>query len=181
VCCAGIGSAWRTVGKDGTYESAHNQELFEWVVLVNLFGTFNCVRLAATAMSRLDPVDEFGEKGAIVTIASCAATEAQGGQAAYSAAKGGISAMTLPIARDLTPVGVRINCVAPGVIETPILEGHPTKSTEELKAELSRDVLFPKRIGTPDELASTILFLLTNSYANAETVRLDAGARMRPR
>lgn len=179
VCCAGIGSAWRTVGKDGEYASAHDLDLFAWILRVNLLGAFNCIRLAATAMSRLDPVDEHGERGAIVTIASCAAFDGQVGQAAYSAAKGGIHAMTLPIARDLTPIGVRINCVAPGVIDTPILDGHPTKTPEQLRTELSRDVLFPKRLGRPEELASTILHLLTNSYANAETVRLDAGARMR--
>ncbi len=179
VCAAGIGWASRTVGRDGTFESAHDLAAFSKVLTVNLIGTFNCIRLAATAMSRLDAVDEDGSKGAIVTLASIAAFDGQIGQAAYSASKGGIVGMTLPIARDLAAVGVRLNCVAPGLIDTPIYGEGP--ASEAFKDTLKRDVVFPKRLGRSDELASMILELLTNSYANGEVVRLDGAARLQPK
>jgi NAD(P)-dependent dehydrogenase (short-subunit alcohol dehydrogenase family) len=179
VCAAGIGWAARTVGRDGTYEGAFNLEDFKKVVNVNLVGVFNCVRLAATAMSRLDAVDADGHKGAIVTLASVAAFDGQIGQAAYSASKGGIVGMTLPIARDLAAVGVRINCVAPGLIDTPIYGEGP--ASEAFKDSLKRDVVFPKRLGTSDELASMIVELLVNTYANGETVRIDGAARLQPK
>jgi NAD(P)-dependent dehydrogenase (short-subunit alcohol dehydrogenase family) len=149
------------------------------VVSVNLVGAFNCIRLAATAMGRTEPVDDAGSRGSIVTLASIAAFDGQIGQAAYSASKGGIVGMTLPVARDLAAIGVRVNCVAPGLIDTPIYgEG---AAAEEFKDRLKRDVLFPKRLGTPDELASMVVELLVNSYANGEVVRVDGGARLQPK
>jgi NAD(P)-dependent dehydrogenase (short-subunit alcohol dehydrogenase family) len=175
---AGISWAERTVGKDGTFESAANLDAFRKVVTVNLIGTFDFVRIAATAMSRTEP-SESGERGAIVNLASVAAFDGQIGQAAYSASKGGIVGMTLPVARDLAAVGVRLNTVAPGLIDTPIYgEG---EASEAFKAKLEQGVLFPKRLGRPDELASMVLECLTNSYMNAETVRVDGGIRMPPK
>ena len=179
VTAAGIGWASRTVGRDGQFASAHDLGAFTKVLTVNLIGTFNCLRLAATAMSRLEPVDADGSKGAIVTLSSVAAFDGQIGQAAYSASKGGIVGMTLPIARDLAAIGVRLNCVAPGLIDTPIYGEGP--ASEAFKDTLKRDVVFPKRLGFPDELASMILELLTNSYANGEVVRLDGAARLQPK
>ena len=179
VCAAGIGWASRTVGRDGTFESAHDLGAFRKVVDVNLVGTFNCIRLAATAMGRLDPVDADGSRGAIVTLASVAAFDGQIGQAAYSASKGGIVGMTLPVARDLAAVGVRLNCVAPGLFDTPIYgEG---EGAEAFKDKLKRDVLFPKRLGVSEELASMVVELLVNTYANGEVVRVDGGARLQPK
>jgi len=179
VAAAGVGWATRTVGKDGEFSSAHDLELYTKVLTINLIGTFNCVRLAATAMGRTEPVDADGSRGAIVTLASVAAFDGQIGQAAYSSSKGGIVGMTLPVARDLAAIGVRLNCVAPGLIDTPIYgEG---AGSEAFKDKLKRDVLFPKRLGTADELASMVLELLTNSYLNAEVVRVDGGVRMQPK
>ncbi len=179
VTAAGIGWASRTVGRDGSFESAHDLAVFTKVVGVNLIGTFNCIRLAATAMGRTVPVDDDGARGAIVTVASIAAFDGQIGQAAYSASKGGIVGMTVPVARDLAAIGVRLNCVAPGLFDTPIYgEG---EAAEAFKDKLRRDVLFPKRLGRADELASMVVELLTNSYANAEVIRLDGGARLQPK
>ncbi|HEX5365279.1 MAG TPA: SDR family NAD(P)-dependent oxidoreductase [Acidimicrobiales bacterium] len=178
VTAAGIGWAARTVGKDGRYESAHDLDVFRKVVEVNLLGTFDFIRIAATAMSQTDPLAD-GERGAVVTVASVAAFDGQIGQASYSASKGGVVGMTLPVARDLAAVGVRVNCIAPGLIDTPIYgEG---EGSEAFKERLKRDVLFPKRLGTADEFASMALELLTNSYMNAEVVRVDAGVRMQPK
>lgn len=179
VNCAGIAIAARTVGRDGGYESAHDLGAFARVVSINLIGSFNCIRLAATAMSRTEPVGPDGERGAIVNTASVAAFDGQIGQAAYSASKGGIVGMTLPIARDLAPVGVRVNTIAPGLIETPIYGSG--EAAEAFKEQLKRDVLFPDRLGFPEEFASLALELIRNSYINAETVRIDAGARLRPK
>ena len=179
VTAAGIGWASRTVGRDGTYESAHDLAAFHKVISINLVGTFNCIRLAATAMGRTEPVDADGSKGAIVTLASVAAFDGQIGQAAYSASKGGIVGLTVPVARDLAAVGVRLNCVAPGLFDPPIYgEG---EAAEAFKDKLKRDVLFPKRLGAADELASMVVELLTNTYANAEVVRVDGGARLQPK
>jgi NAD(P)-dependent dehydrogenase (short-subunit alcohol dehydrogenase family) len=179
VTAAGLGWATRTIGRDGEYASAHPLEPFQRIIGINLVGTFNTIRLAATAISRTEPVDEFGERGAIVTLASLAAFDGQIGQAAYSASKGGVVGMTLPIARDLAVVGVRLNCVAPGLFDTPIYgEG---EAAEQFKQKLSRDVLFPKRLGTADELATVIAELLTNSYMNGEVLRVDGGARLQPK
>ena len=175
---AGIGWAQRTVGKDGTYESAANLDAFKRVIAINLIGSFDCIRLAATAMSQTEPM-ESGERGAIVNVASVAAFDGQIGQASYSASKGGVVGMTLPVARDLAAIGVRVNTVAPGLIDTPIYgEG---EGSEAFKANLQRGVLFPQRLGSTDELASMVLELVTNSYMNAETIRVDGGIRMPPK
>jgi NAD(P)-dependent dehydrogenase (short-subunit alcohol dehydrogenase family) len=175
---AGIGPAARTVGRDGTYDSAHDLELFKMVIAINLVGTFDTIRIAGTAMSRLDPL-ETGERGAIVNLASVAAFDGQIGQAAYASSKGGIVGMTLPVARDLAAIAVRVNTVAPGLVDTPIYgEG---EKAEELKSRLGESVLFPKRLGTPDELASMVLECLGNSYMNGAVVRVDGGIRMPPK
>ncbi len=175
---AGIGWAQRTIGKDGEYDSAHDLDAYRRVIAINLIGTFDTLRLAATAMSRLEPTDT-GERGAIVNVASVAAFDGQIGQAAYSSSKGGIVGMTLPVARDLSAVGIRLNTVAPGLIDTPIYgEG---EQSEQFKAHLGQSVLFPKRLGVPDELAAMVLACLTNSYLNAETIRVDGGIRMPPK
>ena len=129
-------------------------------------------------MSQTDPLDD-GERGAIVNTASVAAFDGQIGQASYSASKGGVVGMTLPIARDLSAVGIRVNCIAPGLIDTPIYgEG---EASEAFKDKLKRDVLFPKRLGTAEEFASMATELITNSYMNAETIRVDGGVRMQPK
>ncbi len=176
---AGIGWAQRTVGKDGSYDSAADLEAFKKVVAINLFGSFDAIRLAGTAMSRTEPLDETGERGAIVNLASVAAFDGQIGQAAYSASKGGVVGMTLPIARDLSAVGIRVNTVAPGLIDTPIYgEG---EASEAFKANLEKGVLFPKKLGTPEQLASMVVEAVTNSYLNAETIRVDGGIRMQPK
>jgi NAD(P)-dependent dehydrogenase (short-subunit alcohol dehydrogenase family) len=175
---AGIGGAQRTIGKDGEFASAHNLDAYKKVIAINLIGTFDCIRLAATAMSRNEPTDS-GERGAIVSMASVAAFDGQIGQAAYSSSKGGIVGMTLPVARDLSAVGIRVNTIAPGLIDTPIYgEG---ESSEAFKAKLGESVLFPHRLGSPDELASMVVELVTNSYMNAEVVRVDGGIRMPPK
>ena len=178
VNCAGIGWASRTIGRDGKYESAHNLDAFSRVISINLIGTFNCLRLAASAMSQTDPLAD-GERGAIVNTASLAAFDGQIGQAAYSASKGGVVGMTLPIARDLAVVGVRINTIAPGLIDTPIYGSG--EASEEFKAKLKRDVVFPDRLGHASEFASLAVELITNSYMNGETIRIDAATRLRPK
>lgn len=176
---AGIGAASRTIGRDGSYDSAFNLDYWRKVIDVNLTGTFDCIRLVATAMSRTEPVSADGERGAIVNMASTAAFDGQIGQAAYSASKSGVAGMTLPIARDLSVVGIRVNTVAPGLIDTPIYgEG---EGSEAFKANLTKDVLFPKRLGVADELASMVMELITNSYMNAQTIRVDGGARFSPK
>ena len=175
---AGIGWAQRTVGKGGSYDSAANLDAYKKVIAINLVGTFDCIRLAATAMSVTEPLAD-GERGAIVNIASVAAFDGQIGQAAYSSSKGGVVGMTLPIARDLAAVGVRINTVAPGLINTPIYgEG---EGSEQFKEKLQTGVLFPNRLGYSTELASMVVECVTNSYMNAETIRVDGGIRMPPK
>ena len=175
---AGIGWAQRTVGKDGTLESAANLDAFKRVININLIGSFDCIRVAATAMSTTEPLDD-GERGAIVNIASVAAFDGQIGQASYSASKGGVVGMTLPIARDLSAIGVRVNTVAPGLIDTPIYgEGD---ASQAFKENLQKGVLFPKRLGSQKELASVVVECITNSYLNAETIRVDGGIRMQPK
>jgi NAD(P)-dependent dehydrogenase (short-subunit alcohol dehydrogenase family) len=175
---AGIGWAQRTIGRDGEFDSAHDLEAFKRVIAINLIGTFDVVRLAATAMSRNEP-DADGCRGAIVNLASVAAFDGQIGQAAYSASKGGIVGMTLPVARDLAAAGIRLSSIAPGLIDTPIYgEG---QDAEAFKAKLGESVLFPKRLGVPDELASMVVECLTNSYMNGEVVRVDGGIRMPPK
>ena len=173
---AGIASAVRTVDRHGQPMAL---ERFRRVVATNLIGTFNCIRLAAAAMARTEPVDADGQRGAIVNMASVAAFDGQTGQNAYSASKGGVVGMTLPIARDLVPIGVRINTIAPGIINTPIYG--TGEAAEIFKARLAEGVLFPKRLGTADELASMVMELLTNDYMNGETIRVDAGIRLPPK
>ena len=179
VNAAGIGHAMRTVNRQGEpFELGQ----FEFVVRVNLIGTFNCTRLAAAAMSKVTPqVDN--ERGAIVNFSSVAAFDGQVGQAAYSATKAGIAGMTLPIARDLSSIGVRVNAVAPGLFDTPIYGKMAVEGVDPaaLKAKLGESVLFPKRLGSSDELASLVYELLTNSYMNGETIRIDAGVRLPPK
>ena len=174
---AGIGWAQRTIGKDGEFASAHDLDAFKKVIAINLIGTFDAIRLAATAMSRNEP-DADGQRGAIVNMASVAAFDGQIGQASYSASKGGVVGMTLPVARDLSAAGIRVNTVAPGLIDTPIYgEG---EASEQFKAHLGQSVLFPKRLGVAEELASMVVECVTNSYMNAETIRVDGGIRMPP-
>jgi NAD(P)-dependent dehydrogenase (short-subunit alcohol dehydrogenase family) len=170
---AGVGWAARTVDREG---NPHDLAAFERILRINLIGSFNCLRLAAAAMARMDPVDADGQRGAIVNMASAAAFDGQTGQAAYSASKGGVVGMTLPIARDLRAIGVRINTIAPGLIDTPIYgEG---EASEQFKAHLGESVVFPKRLGSADELASMVVELITNDYMNAEVVRVDGGVRL---
>ena len=175
---AGIGWAQRTIGRDGQIESAHDLAAFTRVIAINLIGTFDMVRQAASVMSRNEP-DEDGQRGAIVNMASVAAFDGQIGQASYSASKGGVVGMTLPVARDLSASGIRLNTVAPGLIDTPIYGEGP--DSEAFKAKLGESVLFPKRLGTPDELASMVVECITNSYMNAEVIRVDGGIRMPPK
>jgi NAD(P)-dependent dehydrogenase (short-subunit alcohol dehydrogenase family) len=175
---AGIAPAARTVGRDGTYDSAHDLDVYKLVIAINLIGTFDAIRLAATAMGRLEPT-ESGERGTIVNMASAAAFEGQIGQAAYASSKGGIVGMTLPVARDLAAIGVRVNTLAPGLIDTAIYGDG--EQAEAFKAKLGESVLFPKRLGTPDELASMVVECVTNSYMNGATVRVDGGIRMPPK
>jgi NAD(P)-dependent dehydrogenase (short-subunit alcohol dehydrogenase family) len=175
---AGIGWAQRTIGRDGQIESAHDLDAFKRVIAINLIGTFDMVRQAATVMSRNEP-DADGQRGAIVNLASVAAFDGQIGQASYSASKGGVVGMTLPVARDLSASGIRLNTIAPGLIDTPIYGDGP--DSEAFKAKLGESVLFPKRLGVPDELASMVVECHTNTYMNAEVIRVDGGIRMPPK
>jgi NAD(P)-dependent dehydrogenase (short-subunit alcohol dehydrogenase family) len=178
VNCAGIGWATRTIGKDGEYASTHDLDLYKKVIEINLVGTFNVCRLAATAMSHnLPDVDNM--RGAIVNTASVAAEDGQVGQVAYSSSKGGVVGLTLPLARDIAPIGVRANCILPGLIDTPIYG--TGAASDEFKARLGQGVLFPKRLGYSEEFASLCVELLSNSYMNAESIRIDAGIRMQPK
>jgi NAD(P)-dependent dehydrogenase (short-subunit alcohol dehydrogenase family) len=175
VNCAGLGPATRIVDRDGTPIPLKK---FEFIVRVNLIGSYNCARLAAAAMTRSEPMDS-GERGAILHTASVAAFDGQIGQTPYSAAKGGVVGMTLPMARDLAIHGIRVNTIAPGLIDTPIY-GQGEKA-EAFKSQLGASVVFPQRLGHADEFASLALELLTNSYMNGEVVRLDGAVRLPPR
>ncbi|MGF1545426.1 MAG: SDR family NAD(P)-dependent oxidoreductase [Parvularculaceae bacterium] len=170
--CAGIVHGEKTVGKNGP----HALDAFKRVIDVNLVGTFNCIRLAAAAMAENDPLDD-GERGVIINTASVAAYDGQIGQAGYSASKGGVVGMTLPIARDLMNVGVRVLTIAPGIFETPMMSGMDQKVQDALAAM----VPFPKRLGRPDEYASLALEICRNVMLNGEVVRLDGAIRMQPR
>lgn len=167
---AGIGGAARTVGKNGPMPL----EKFEHIVRVNLIGTFNVLRLCAEVMQTNDPQTEDQERGVIINVASIAAFDGQTGQAGYAASKGGIVAMTLPIARDLSKRGVRVMTIAPGVFETPLLAAAP----DEVRDPLIAITQFPKRLGNPAEFAEQVAHIVTCSYLNGETIRLDAGIRM---
>jgi NAD(P)-dependent dehydrogenase (short-subunit alcohol dehydrogenase family) len=172
VNCAGIGTAMRTVGKQGPARL----EEFTRVVTVNLIGTFNAIRLAAALMTGNAPTAD-GERGVIVNTASVAAFDGQIGQAAYSASKGGIVGMTLPIARDLAEWGIRVVTIAPGIFDTPLLHTLP----EPVRVSLGKQVPFPQRLGRPDEYAALVAHIVENVMLNAETIRLDGGIRMAPR
>jgi len=173
---AGLGRAARTIDRNNDPASLSD---FEFVIRVNLIGTFNMLRLSAAAMAQTEPVDDDGQRGAIVNMASVAAFDGQIGQASYSASKGGIVGMTLPVARDLAAIGVRVNTIAPGLIDTPIYG--TGEASDAFKAHLGQSVLYPKRLGYADELASMVIELITNSYMNAEVVRVDGGIRMPPK
>ncbi|MEE9280317.1 MAG: 3-hydroxyacyl-CoA dehydrogenase [Myxococcota bacterium] len=172
VNCAGIGWAQRVVTREGP----HNMEAFERVVSVNLFGTFNAIRFAADRMAKNEP-DADGERGVIINTASVAAYEGQIGQAAYSASKGGIVGMTLPIARDLASMGIRVVTIAPGLFDTPLLAGMP----EPARQALAANVPFPKRLGRPSEFAHLARSIIENPMLNGLTIRLDGAIRMPPR
>ncbi len=173
---AGLGAAGRTVDRNN---DPMPQSQFEFVIKVNLLGSFNMLRLCAAAMAKTEPLDADGQRGAIVNMASAAAFDGQIGQAAYSASKGGIVGMTLPIARDLSAIGIRVNTIAPGLIDTPIYG--TGEASEQFKDHLGSSVLFPKRLGSGEELAFMVIELLTNPYMNAEVVRVDGGIRMPPK
>ena len=175
---AGIANGIRTIGRDGKIESAFPMDKFTAVIQVNLIGTFDMIRQAATVMSRNEP-DANGQRGAIVNMASVAAFDGQIGQVAYSFSKGGVVGATLPLARDLSGVGIRVNTIAPGLIDTPIYNSFP--DPEAMKAQLGESVLFPKRLGSGEELASMVVELITNDYMNAETIRVDGGIRLPPK
>jgi NAD(P)-dependent dehydrogenase (short-subunit alcohol dehydrogenase family) len=172
VNCAGIGTAERTIGKDGPHSLAH----FSKVIGINLIGSFNMIRLAAFAMANAGP-NAAGERGVIINTASVAAYDGQIGQAAYSASKGGIVGMTLPIARDLSRNGIRVCTIAPGIFETPMLMGMP----QEVRESLGRMVPFPPRLGRAPEYAQLARQIVENEMLNGETIRLDGAIRMAPK
>jgi NAD(P)-dependent dehydrogenase (short-subunit alcohol dehydrogenase family) len=177
VCCAGTGNAVKTASRskeDGSIKH-FPLEAFNWLIQINLVGTFRCVAKSAAGMLSLDPVD--GERGAMVMTASVAAEDGQIGQAAYSASKGGVVGMTLPIARDLMGEGIRINTILPGIFETPLMQGAP----QNVKDALAASVPFPKRLGNPLEYAALALTMIETGYFNGEDVRLDGAIRMAPR
>lgn len=169
VNCAGVGPAKRVLGRNGI----HSLEAFSKTIKINLIGTFNLLRLAAAEMAENEP-GESGERGVIINTASVAAFDGQIGQAAYSASKGGVVAMTLPIAREFARVGIRVLTIAPGIFETPMLEN----LSEEIKGSLGQQVPFPSRLGRPDEFASLAKQMIENQMLNGEVVRLDGSIRM---
>lgn len=173
VNCAGIGNAAKTLGKNGPFPL----DLWNTVIAVNLTGTFNVLRLCAEVMAKNEPVTDDGARGVIINTASVAAYEGQMGQAAYSASKGGIVGMTLPIARDLSTIGIRVNTIVPGLINTPLFNG----LTPEFVESLSQSVLYPKRLGRPEEIAQLAAAIVDNDYINGECIRMDGGIRMQPR
>jgi len=178
VNCAGTGNAAKTASRDKTTgETKHFPlDAFDRIIQINLVGTFRCIAKSAKGMLDLEPQQD-GERGAIVNTASVAAEDGQMGQAAYSASKGGVVGMTLPIARDLMGEGIRVNTILPGIFNTPLMNGAP----EAVKAGLAASVPFPKRLGLPEEYAQLALTMITNGYFNGEDVRLDGGIRMAPR
>ena len=170
---AGIGAAAKTVGRDGPMDMAQ----FARVIRVNLLGTFNVLRLCAAVMVKNEPLNEDKERGVIINVASVAAYDGQMGQAAYSASKGGIASMTLPVARDLARDGIRVMTVAPGIFATPLLMASP----QPVKDALVDMIQFPKRMGLPDEFADMTIHIIRCAYLNGEVIRLDAGIRMAAR
>jgi NAD(P)-dependent dehydrogenase (short-subunit alcohol dehydrogenase family) len=176
VNCAGIGWAERTVNRDG---SPHSFATFRKVIDINLIGTFNLMRIGAAAVARTEPVDADGQRGVVINTASIAGIEGQTGQLAYSASKGGIIGMTVPAARDLAAIGMRVNTICPGIIDTPIYGTGP--ASEEFKVRLSAPIVFPKRMGTATEFAQLVRALIENDYMNAEVIRFDGGIRFQPK
>jgi NAD(P)-dependent dehydrogenase (short-subunit alcohol dehydrogenase family) len=173
VACAGIGPAARTVGRGGPHDPA----LFAKTIAVNLEGTFNLASQAAARIAQAAPLGPDGGRGVIVATASVAAFDGQVGQVAYAASKGGVVAMTLPMARDLAPLGIRVCTVAPGIFRTPMLAGLPA----EVQQSLGRQVPFPPRLGEPAEFAALVLHIVANDMLNGEVIRLDGAIRMAPR
>ncbi len=178
VNCAGIASGAKTVGrkKDTGEVTTFPQELFERTVRINLFGSFRCITRSASGMVALEPLAD-GERGCIVNTASVAAEDGQVGQAAYSASKGGVLAMALPIARDLMNDGIRVNTILPGIFQTPMMAAMP----QNVQDALAANIPFPKRLGTADDYAQTALDILQNVYLNAAAIRLDGAIRLAPR
>ncbi len=172
VNCAGIAPAARTIGKNGP----HPLDLFQKVVMINLVGTFNMSRLAAAAMSENTP-ESTGERGVLINTASVAAYDGQIGQAAYAASKAGVAGMTLPLARDLSKVGIRCVTIAPGIFGTPMIFGMP----QEVQDSLAASIPFPARLGRPDDYAKLVQSIITNEMLNGETIRLDGAIRMGPK
>lgn len=172
VNCAGIAPASRVVGR----EAPHDLDLFRKVIEVNLVGSFNMLRLVADRAAKLDPLED-GERAIIVSTASVAAFDGQIGQAAYSASKGGVHAMALPIARELARFGIRINTIAPGIFGTPMVKAMP----QEVQDSLAASIPFPSRLGAPEEYASLVMHMVENVMLNGETVRLDGAIRMAPK
>lgn len=173
VNCAGIGIAAKTIDREG---NPHSLDLYRKVIEVNLIGTFNIARCAAAAMARNEP-DAKAERGVIINTASIAAFDGQMGQVAYSATKGGIVGMTLPMARDLASSGIRVNTIAPGVMATPLMLNAP----QQVQDGIVSGIPFPKRLGEPSEFGQLVVHMVENSYLNGETVRLDGAVRMQPR
>ena len=176
VSCAGIGWAQRTVGRDG---QPHDRAAFGKVIDVNLIGTFNLMSIGAAAVAKTEPADADGARGVVINTASIAGLEGQTGQLAYSASKGGIIGMTVPAARDLSAIGVRVNTICPGIIDTPIYGTGP--ASDDFKAKLAAPVVFPKRMGRADEFGQLVLSLIGNDYLNADVVRFDGGIRFQPK
>ena len=178
VNCAGTGNAIKTASRSKEDGSIKHFPLdaFNWIIQINLVGTFRCIAKSAAGMLTLDPMED-GERGAIVNTASVAAEDGQMGQAAYSASKGGVVGMTLPIARDLAGDGIRVNTILPGIFNTPLMNAAPP----QVKEALAQSVPFPKRLGNAEDYASLALEMITNGYFNGEDVRLDGAIRMAPR
>ena len=170
--CAGIATAGRALGREGPWPT----EMFNKVIQVNLVGTFNVTKEAAAFMSQNDPSEE-GERGVIISTASIAAFEGQIGQAAYSASKGGVVGMMLPLAREFAQFGIRVNTIAPGVFLTPMVAGMP----EEVQESLGKQVPFPPRLGRPEEYANAVAFIYETAMVNGETIRVDGAIRMQPK
>ena len=173
VNCAGVGTAGKTIGKKGVLPL----EDFNKVIGINLIGTFNVLRLSANEMKNNEPLTDSGERGVIINTASVAAFDGQMGQAAYGASKAGVAGMTLPIARDLSGLGIRVNTIAPGLFMTPMADTLPANVIEKL----GNSVEFPKRLGRPSEFAELATFIMEHEYLNGEVIRLDGGIRMSPR
>ena len=172
VNCAGIGPSTRILGRKGV----HDLDLFALVIQINLIGTFNVLAVASEAISQTEP-DEYGQRGVIINTASIAAYDGQIGQAAYASSKGGIVALTLPAARDLAQHGIRVNTIAPGIVETPML----ATVSDEFRAGLAAGIPFPQRLARPDEYAQLAISIIEHDYLNGETIRMDGALRMAPR